>query len=613
MTVTVTNLGYKTVGGSVLVSLVGNQGTVVWSDTQPFADLPPLQSQAVGFGINPASILPGIYTLNVVVLNSAGQEIGNYSSFLEIRGANFLITQLPGFQTVAAGAQATFSYTVKNGGNQGGAFDFQFRASDFNKSVRTEWLNAGEEKPMTFTVTVPGDVEEKDYFVDHELRTAAMPQPVVKGQVKYHVTGINLSVTASLDKEYYQEGETAQLTLLVSQPGAGGPNLSARVNYSGFEDQRAFTLDGSQAIEFGVPLSKITGEKLFYGIYTETGRSIHLNSLYIYGKGDVIRIMTGKQVYNPGEDVLVNIDSVGGTVSGTLTLTGPSYTETLAFTGSATRGFTLPSIMKAGTYYINAQLITTASETLSASHPFDVAGISIKLKEATLDKAKYASTDTVKVDLIVESNRNIPITLRSWIISPEGTQQVGQSALNLTSSDPVQHTGEHPLINAKSGIHRLSYGIYTTVNDPLSGPTELLLASGAEAFDVGSVMFYGLSTDKADYPTGTEPVTATVTAYGTMDATLELQLDGVTITTETISFNGTVTLNTNIGPVNPGPHTLKAILTAGGVETSKETTFTYAMSIYDSDYDGIPTEWEKAMVLIRTIRMMPASIRTTTD
>jgi hypothetical protein len=130
------------------------------------------------------------------------------------------------------------------------------------------------------------------------------------------------------------------------------------------------------------------------------------------------------------------------------------------------------------------------------------------------------------------------------------------------------------------------------VSDPQ--PSELLLSSGAEAFDVGSVMFYGLSTDKADYPTGTEPVTAIVTAYGTIDSTLELQLDGVTIKTEAISLTETVTINTNIGIVNPGPHTLKAILTAGGVESTKETTFTYAMSLFDSDYDGMPTEWENA-------------------
>ncbi len=319
---------------------------------------------------------------------------------------------------------------------------------------------------------------------------------------------------------------------------------------------------------------------MFYVIYTETGRSIHLNSLYIYDKGDVLRIMTGKQVYNPGENVSVTIDSVGGGVSGTLTLMGPSYTDTFAFTGAATKGFTLPSTMKAGTYSVNAQLVTTTSETVTASHAFDVAGISIKVKEANLDKAKYASIDTLKLDLIVESNKNILITLRSWIISAGGTQQVGESTMNLSSSEPFQHKSEYVLMDAESGIYRLNYGIYTTVESPQ--PSELLLASGAEAFDVGSVMLYGLSTDKADYPTGKEPVTAIVTAYGTLDASFELELDGLTVKTETISFGGTVTRNIDIGMLNPGRHTLKAILTAGGVKSTKETTFTYAMSLLPS-------------------------------
>jgi len=577
VSVPVTNTGYNTFEGSLLLSLMSSQGTVVWSGKEAFPALSPLQSQNVGFNINPSSIPPGTYTLKVDVLNGAGQQIGVYTSLFDIKGANFQIAQLPSFQTVVAGGEASFTYRVRNAGDQGESFDLHFRASDFFKTVRTEWLNPGEEKQVTFTVTLPGDIEEKDYFADHELKAAGNAQTVEKGQVKYRVTGINLNVSASLDKQYYQQGETAQLTLVVSQLGVGSPNLSARVNYSSFEGQNAFTLNGSQTVQFAIPLNKITGEKLFYGIYTETGRSIHLNSLYIYDKGNVLRIMTGKQVYNPGDNVSVTVDSVGGAVSGTLTLTGPNYTDTFAFTGAATAGFTLPPIMKAGTYYINAQLVTATPETVTASHSFDVAGISIKVKEANLDKARYASTDTLKLGLIVESNWDIPITLRAWIMSAGGTQQVGESIINLFSSDPLQHKSEYVLMDAESGIYRLSYGIYTTVNDPQ--PSEILLASGAEAFDVGSVMLYGLSTDKADYPTGKEPVKAIVTAYGTLDAALELELDGLTIKTDTIPLSGTVTRNIDIGTVSPGRHTLKAILTAGGVKSTKETTFTYAMSL----------------------------------
>ena len=120
----------------------------------------------------------------------------------------------------------------------------------------------------------------------------------------------------SLDKPYYTEGETAHLTINIQSPNSNPQNLFARVNYAGYEPQQTFTLNGTQVLIFDVPLSKITGEKLFYGIYHGGGRSIHLNSVYIHKAGDVITITTNKQVYNPGETVSV---SVTGNASGDMT------------------------------------------------------------------------------------------------------------------------------------------------------------------------------------------------------------------------------------------------------------------------------------------------------
>ena len=82
--------------------------------------------------------------------------------------------------------------------------------------------------------------------------------------------------------------------------------------------------------------------------------------------------------------------------------------------------------------------------------------------------------------------------------------------------------------------------------------------------------------------------------YGTVDAILELQLDGNTIRTQPIALNGFSTLNIDVGTVEPGTHILKAILSAGGLKSTKETTFTYALSLLDSDNDGMPDEWETA-------------------
>jgi hypothetical protein len=428
-------------------------------------------------------------------------------------------------------------------------------------------------------------LEEKDYFADYEIRSSDVQNSKgSNGQIKYHLSGLNLNINAALDKQDYRAGDTAHLSIDVSQEsGTGSLNLFARVNYAEYESLQPFTLNGTGTLTFDILLTEIAGGKLFYGIYHESGRSIHLNSLYIYKTENVLTIITNKQVYNPGETVSVTMNSFSG-ADGTLTLSAPNYSETFAFTGTATKNFTLPTVITAGTYHISYEISLPNGETHTGNHPFDITGISVKIKEAILDKGKYASSDTLNIGLAIESNQNLSATLKAWMVDPEGKYtDVVENTINLTSSDNLLFTAPYPLTTAVSGIHRLIYGIYTG---------DLLLASGSEAFDVGDAILTYISANKADYPTDTEVVQATVNMYGTVDATLDLQLDGNTIRTHTVSLNAFSTLTIEIGIVEPGTHILKAVLTAGNIKSIKESIFTYALSFLDSDDDGMPDEWE---------------------
>ena len=88
-------------------------------------------------------------------------------------------------------------------------------------------------------------------------------------------------------------------------------------------------------------------------------------------------------------------------------------------------------------------------------------------------------------------------------------------------------------------------------------------------------MLLGLSTDKTDYPASNEPVNVKISMYGMVDANLELQIDGIPVRTQTVSLNGFSTLNIEIGTVKPGVHVLRGVLTAGGLRSTKETSFIY--------------------------------------
>lgn len=583
VTVSLTNNGYNDINGSVQLSVISSAGQTVWNSDQSVSELLPSGAQLLIFNINPSSIEPGNYDLKAELLNNSNQQTAVINQPLTIRGPVFQIAQMPPYQTFMPGQEAVFTFKIKNAGNQEGAFDLHFKAYDLIDSTRREWIKPGEEKSVSFSFFLPDDLEKNDYFADYELNSSSSLNGS-KGQIKYHVAGIHLDVNAVLDKQNYREGETAHLTIAVSsQQSAVSQNLFARVNYNGYENQQSFALTSASTLTFDIPLTAITGEKLFYGVYHESGRSIHLNSLYIYKAGDVITITTNKQVYDPGETVSV---SVTGNASGAMTMAGPGYSEVFSFSGNAAKSFVLPSAMSAGTYFINAELQTANSGLITASHPVDVSGIQVKVLGCRNDKGKYASTDTIKTDFKISSNRTMPAALKAWIIDPEGRYtSVGEHSINLVSSENILLTFDFSLLTSVSGIHRLVYGIYSE---------GLLLVSGSEAFDVGDAVLLGISTDKTDYPENTEPVNVTVSMYGTVDAYLELQLDGATVKNESVSLNGFRTLNIELGTVKPGIHVLKGILKAGGLTNTRETRFTYAMSLLDSDGDGMPDEWELA-------------------
>jgi hypothetical protein len=568
VTVNLTNGGFNEINGSVSLNVTAGTGQVVWSGEEALSQLTPQNSQLLTLNINPSAIDPGKYNLQVTLLSNSNQPITSQTLPFGVQDATLQITQLPPYQTFAAGQEGTFVFRVRNIGGQEGSVDLRFKAYDLIDSTQREQLKAGEEKPISFSFILPEDLEEKDYFADYELK-ALMVAGVPKGQIKYHLAGISLNVSASLDKPYYNEGETAHLTINIQSPNSSPQNLFARVNYAGYEPQQTFTLNGTQVLIFDVPLPKITGEKLFYGIYHESGRSIHLNSLYITKAGDVITITADKQVYNPGETVSL---TASGNTSGNLTLSGPGgYAETFPFSGQVIRTFTLPTTIAAGTYFISYQLSATTGESYSGTHPFDIAGIQVRVLECNNDKGKYPSSDTITTSFTISSNTAMPAILKAWIVDPTGQYtSVGEQSISLSSPENSLVTKFSSLTTSVSGIHRLVYGIY--------GPEDLLLCSGSEAFDVGDAVLMGISTDKRDYPTNTEPVTATASLYGSVNADLQLELDGGVVKTEAVSLNGFTPYTTQLQNIIPGPHTLKATLTAGGLKSTKETNFTYALA-----------------------------------
>ena len=579
VSIELTNRGYNGISGSIHLSVLDAEGRQVWAGVQditlPFSLTP--AAETVQFSFNPSAVKPGDYTLKAELLDDANRVIATESQALSIQGAAFEIVQLPGYQSFQAGGEAELTFVVKNTGNQEGQVSLTLKSYDFVEQTETLYLEPQEQRAVTFRFVLPEDIETKDYYADYRLQSGVRSQKsgvIEEGTVRYHVEGVSITVNATLDKPYYTEGDTAHLTIEVTSQAPGVRSLLARVHYGDYEQEQAFELSGTATLTFDIPLPEITGEKLFYGIYHESGRSIHLNSLYIYRAGDLITITTDKQVYAPGDTVTVGVKSQESGVTGQMTLRGPGgYTETFPFSGTVIRSFTLPAEMSAGTYTISAELQSQDGRSITETHPIDVAGIEVKIKEATLDRPSYNPTDTMQLNLRIESNTAMAATVKAWVVDPDNViKEAGTEAVMLSAEEPVLFKGVFPLETSVAGIHRLLYGIYDG---------EKLLVSGSEAFDVGRGVVLGLSTDRDDYPEGTEPVKARVSLWGHGQFGLELLLDGTTIQSSTVALDGFKDIEIDLGTQSPGVHKLLAVLKDGSLTSRRETSFSYGTSLPD--------------------------------
>jgi len=397
----------------------------------------------------------------------------------------FIITDItPADGNFTLGEVVTFTFQVKNIGGSEGMADLTFSIQDYQDTNGTVIL-PGESRNLSFTPMIPDDLEEGTYKGICEIQGNLT-------EFSFYVQGVKIAVNAFLDKAVYEEGDTAILTLDITNECPYDLSLYVRVHLDGFEEILPFNLTDTKTLQSNVPAS-FNGDKLFFGIYQSTGRGLYLNALYLY-KQEEVTVYTENQVYSMGDQVSVIVNT---TKEGTLNLTAPGLSTSIQLNGSTTVDFTLPEL-RSGTYYINSTF-----ENESNLIPFDVIGYSARILSCDLDKELYDPTDAASVTLVVEVNQDISGELRVWMYDSDN-----RLSTNLTLDHDFQE-GENVLEFSAafstnlSGIHRLVCGIY-------AHSVPILLASGTEYFDVKDVIPPYL---EVMYPNGGEIVTAPISMY----------------------------------------------------------------------------------------------------
>jgi trehalose utilization protein len=554
--VTVKNVGYNNFEGQLRV------GTEFLVDTGALT-LNAGGTKTFDYDFDPTSIEPGTYHLVASALHS-GNVIKQVAGEVKILGAEFTLTSSPSNLVYTPGQEVTMAFKVKNTGMVEGEAEIRLSVLDLLDETRRVWIAPGMEREMDFTFQIPDDLPEKEYEAVVELDGEAT-------EIPFLVSGVKLSVVASLDKGLYDIGDTAILTLDITNESNLYPAMYARASSGSHEDIESFTLGDRNAIQLSLPVDESTPEKIPYGIYLASGRSVYLNSVFIRVRRDIITLYTNKEVYSAGETVNVLVETAE---SGALVVSAPGYEDTIPITGSTSFSFVLPAQMLSGTYAINYQFGGHAGAS-----SFDVMGYSARVLEATLDKATYDPLDTMKLRLNIEVNQPLSGILKGWIYRPDGVYSELFEILRDFSAGENDVEVSASLATPVDGVHRLVYALYEA--DSL-----ISLVSGAESFDVRQAAITSFTTDKVVY-SETESVKAAVKTFAAREyvGQIDLLLNGSLKTSQAVTLLGEGETGFDVGPLPAGEYTMVARLHADEVISEEQVAF----NVSDMTAPGKPT------------------------
>ncbi|MHB9154753.1 MAG: hypothetical protein ACYC5N_03545, partial [Endomicrobiales bacterium] len=330
----------------------------------------------------PTGYASGEYTVLAAVLCNGAVTASRQTSF--VLAPSFQVVRSSVSASCEAGGTGSISYAVKNTGTAEGPVKLRARLGDILDQEQAAWLAPGEEKEVTFTFAVPEDIEEKDYYGSVTLTNAQTSQETVL-PFTVHLLGYKVAAGVSLDRDLYAPGETASLTLQAASLNGLSPVVYAKLLCGDYQVKTSTFSVGqsSYACRFDIPLPSqdFNSILLSYGLYFETGRSLYLNTAYIYQKHRDIYFALDRQSYNTGETAVAAIQPEK---PGRLTVSANGFTQdlTLATTEQLSLNIPIDEWLQSGTYYVDYSFTAEGSTVpVQVRVPFDVNGYHVVLKD----------------------------------------------------------------------------------------------------------------------------------------------------------------------------------------------------------------------------------------
>ena len=198
------------------------------------------------------------------------------------------------------GKLKTLTALIANRGDAGGTVLCTLDLPDIGKIASDVFLGPGERKEVPFEVRPPED------FIGapvHGLLKVGDQTRRETVEVKAPV----FSMRAETDREAYEEGDSMTVKITVESDEGEG-DYQVRLNYNDEARVGNVVLEsGSGSVIFdGLPVS-FRGNKLLYGLYHESGRSILIDAIPVRDLSEGVLMIPDKQQYSAGDTVRLKI------------------------------------------------------------------------------------------------------------------------------------------------------------------------------------------------------------------------------------------------------------------------------------------------------------------
>lgn len=179
---------------------------------------------------------------------------------------HFAVVSLPTNPLFMAGDFGNITISIQNHGLIGGMVEVFLTSGDMIDGVQAEWITAEGQKDFSFNFYVYEDLIE-DWYGATLTVTNLENKEVQEISIAYFIEGYDIEVATSTDKPCYIEGETAHLTLKVSNNNTMGVEFDALVSFNEFYESQPFFLGGKPFME-NVDITSSPGDLMLRKITT---------------------------------------------------------------------------------------------------------------------------------------------------------------------------------------------------------------------------------------------------------------------------------------------------------------------------------------------------------